>query len=68
MNFNQKLILDLSFGCVILSKFVYTNNNYNFNHSYSSVQSVVTLNVRAQNRLSENTLKISVPKSLRTNY
>jgi hypothetical protein len=50
MNLNQKLILGLSFGCFILSIFVDNNDN----SSYSSVQSVVTLNGRAQNRSSEN--------------
>ena len=64
MNLNQKLILGLSFGCVILSKFVNTNDKSNFNPSYSSVQSVVTLNGGAQNRSSENTPKISVPPAL----
>lgn len=50
MNLNQKLILGLSFGCFILSIFVDNNDN----SSYSSVQSVVTLNGGAQNRSSEN--------------
>ena len=49
MNLNQKLILGLSFGCVILSTFVYTNDTFNFNSSYSSVQSALTLNGGAQN-------------------
>ena len=49
MNLNQKLILGLSFGCVILSTFVYTNDTSNFNPSYSSVQSALTLNGGAQN-------------------
>lgn len=64
MNLNQKLILGLSFGCVILSTFVDTNDKSNFNPSYSSVQSVVTLNGGAQNKSSENTSKISVPQAL----
>ena len=64
MNLNQKLILGLSFGYVILSTFVDTKYKSNFNSSYSSVQSVVTLNGGAQNRSSENTLKISVPQAL----
>jgi len=64
MNLNQKLILGLSFGCVILNTFVDTNQKSNFNPSYSSVQSVVTLNGGAQNRSSENTPKISVPQAL----
>ena len=67
MNLNQKLILGLSFGCVILSTFVDTNDTSNFNPSYSSVQSVVTLNGGAQNRSSENTPKISVPQALEQN-
>ena len=54
MKLNQKLILGLSFVCVILSTFVNTNDNLNL--SYSSVQSVVTLNGGAQNRSSENTI------------
>jgi len=62
MNLNQKLILGLSFGCVILSRFVETNDKSNFNPSYSSVQSVVTLNGGAQNRSSGNTPKISLPQ------
>ena len=64
MNLNQKLILGLSFGYVILSTFVDTKDKSNFNSSYSSVQSVVTLNGGAQNRSSENTLKIFVPQAL----
>lgn len=52
MNLNQKLILSLSFGCIILSTFVDTNDKSNFNPSYSSVQEVVTLNGGAQNRSS----------------
>ena len=64
MNLNQKLILGLSFGYVILSTFVDTKDKSNFNCSYSSVQSVVTLNGGAQNRSSENTLKIFVPQAL----
>ena len=44
MNFNQKLIIGLSFGCLILSPFVDTNDNSIFNPSYGSLQSVVTLN------------------------
>ena len=63
MNLNQKLILGLSFGCVILSTFVGTNDESNFNPSYSSVQSVVRLNGGAQNRSSGNTPKISVPQT-----
>ena len=59
MNLNQKLIVVLSFGCLILSTFVDTNDKSNFNPSYSSVQSVVTLNGGTQNRSSENTPKIS---------
>ena len=62
MNLNQKLILGLTFGCVILSALVDTNDN--FNPSYSSVQSVVTLNGGAQNSSSENTPNISVPQAL----
>ena len=64
MNLNQKLILGLSFGCVILSTLVDTNQKSNFNPSYSSVQSVVTLNGGAHNGSSENTPKISVPQGL----
>lgn len=64
MNLNQKLILGLSFGCVILSTFIDTNQKSNYNPSYSSVQSVVTLNGGAPNRSSENTPKISVPQAL----
>ena len=64
MNLNQKLILGLSFECVILSTFVGTNDESNFNPSYSSVQSVVKLNDGAQNRSSGNTPKISVPQAL----
>ena len=64
MDFNKKLILSLSFGCVILSKFVDTNDNSNFNPSYSSIQSVVTLNGGAQNRSSET---IPVPPALEQN-
>ena len=67
MNLNQKLILGLSFGCVILSTFVDNNDKSNFNPSYSSVQSVVTLNGGAQNKSSENTPKISVPQALEQN-
>lgn len=44
MNLNQKLILGLSFGCVILSTFVDTTNKFHFNHNYSSVESVIILN------------------------
>lgn len=64
MNLNQKLILSLSFVYVILSKFVDTNDNSNFNLSSSSVQSIATLNGGAQNRSSENTPKISLPQAL----
>ena len=64
MNLNQKLILSLSFVCVILSQFVDTNDNSNFNLSSSSVQSIATLNGGAQNRSSENTPKISLPQAL----
>lgn len=60
MNLKQKLILGLSFGCVILSTFVDNNDKSNFNPSYS----VVTLNGGAQNRSSEYTPKISVPQAL----
>ena len=62
MNLNQKLILALSFGCVILS--IYTNDRSDFNPSYGSVQSVLTLNGGARNSSSENTPKISVPQAL----
>ena len=55
------MILGLSFGCVILSKFVDTNQNSSFNPSYSSIQSVVTLNGGGQNRSSGNT---PVPQAL----
>ena len=51
MNLNQKLIVILSFGCILLSTFVDTNEKSNFNPIYSSVQSVVTLNGGAQNKL-----------------
>lgn len=64
MNFNQKLILGLFFGCVILNPFVDNNDKSNFNPSYSSVQSVVRLNNGAQNRSSESTPKIPVPQAL----
>jgi hypothetical protein len=64
MNLNQKLILGLSFGCIILSTIVDTNDKCNFNPSYSSVQSVVTSNGGVPNRSSENTPKISVPQAL----
>jgi hypothetical protein len=67
MNLNQKLILGLSFGCVVLSTFVETNHKSNFNPSYSSVQSVVRLNGGAQNSSSGNTPKISVPRALEQN-
>jgi hypothetical protein len=63
MNLNQKLILGLSFGCVVLSTFVETNHKSNFNPSYSSVQSVVRLNGGAQNSSSGNTPKIAVPQT-----
>jgi len=59
MNVNQKLIISLSFGCVILSTFVDNNDKSNFNFSYNSVQSVVTLNGGAQNRSVENTSTVS---------
>jgi len=58
MNLNQKLILSLSLRCVILSTFVNTNDTSNFNPSYSSVQSALTLNGGAQNRSSENTANL----------
>ena len=58
MGLNQKLILGLSFGCVILSTFVETNDKSNLNTS--SVQSVVRLNGGESNRSSGNTPKISV--------
>ena len=64
MNLNQKLILVLTFGCIILSTFVENNDNSSFNPTYSSVQSVVTLNGGAQNRSFENPPKISVPQAL----
>ena len=64
MNLNQKLILGLSFGWIILSIFVDTNDTSNFNPSYSSVQSVLTLNGGAENRSSVNTPKISAPQAL----
>lgn len=67
MSLNQKLILGLSFRGVSLSIFVNINDPSNFNPSYSSVQLVVTLNGGAQNRLSENTPKISVPQALEQN-
>ena len=50
ISFNQKLILGLFFGCVVLNTFVDKNDTSNFNPSYSSVQSVVTLNGREQNK------------------
>ena len=62
MNLNQKLIIILSFGCVILSTFVDTHDNLTFNPSFSSVQPVVILNGGAQNRSSENIP--SVPPAL----
>ena len=58
------MILGLSFRCVILSKFVDTNQNSSFNPSYSSIQSVVTLNGGGQNRSSGNT---PVPQALKQN-
>ena len=51
MNPNKKLIVGLSFGCLILCPFVGNNDDSIF---YSSVQSVVTLNGGAQNQSSEN--------------
>lgn len=48
---------------IILSAFVGTNDKSNFTPSYSSVQSIVTLNGGAQNRSSENIPKISVPQA-----
>ncbi len=62
MNLNQKLILSLSFGSIILSTFVETEEQSNFNPSYSSVQKVVTLNGGELNRLLENT---AVPQALK---
>ena len=64
MNLNQKLILSLGFGCIILSTFVDTKDKSNFNPSFNSVQEVVRLNGGAHNRSSENT---SVPQALKQN-
>ena len=63
MNLIQKLILGLSFGYFVFSTFIETNDESNFNPSYSSVLSVVKLNGGVQNRLSENTPNISVPQT-----
>ncbi len=59
MNFNQKLIIGLSFGCLIFSLLVDTNDSSISNTSYSSIPAVVRLNGGADNRSSENI--ISVP-------
>ena len=64
MNLNQKLIISLSFGCIILSTFVDSNDKSNLNPSKTSVQKVVPLNGGAQNRSSKNT---SVPQVLKQN-
>ena len=64
MNLNQKLIISLSLGCVILSTFVDTNDKSNFNPSDNSIPSVVTLNAGVYNRSSESTTNISLPQSL----
>ena len=64
MNFNEKLILGSIFVCVILNTFVGNNDEFNFNPSYSSVQSVVTLNVGRQNRSLEYTPNTPLPQAL----
>ena len=60
MTFNQKLIVGLFFGCVILNSFVDTSDKSNLNPSYTSVQSVVRLNGEGQNTSSESTPRIPV--------
>lgn len=63
MNFKQKLIINLSFGCLILRP----DDNLIFNSSYNSLQPVLTLNGGTQNHSSENTSNISVPQALEQN-
>lgn len=59
---NLSKIIGLSFGFLLFSPFVDTNDNSIFNPSYSSVQYVVTFNGGGQNQSSENI--ISGPPSL----
>ena len=61
MRLNQKIMLGLSFVCVILCTSVEINDKSNL--SPSLVQSVVRLNGGEQNRSSGNTAKISVPQT-----
>lgn len=67
MNLNQKLILSLSLGYVILNTFISTNNTSDFNPSYNLVQSALTLHGRARNRLSKNIANISPPQAVEQN-
>ena len=41
---NQKLIISLSLGCIILSTLVNIKDKSTFNPSYNSVQEVLILN------------------------
>ena len=68
MKFNQKLILGFIFGCSILDFSLVSTNMFKMTHpnynNYSLVQSVVQLNFEAQSRLLQNTIVVSVEKTL----
>lgn len=63
MNLNQKLILGLSFGCVILNTLTDTTQKSNYNTS-SSVQSALTVNGGNQNKSSETIPNTSLTQAL----
>lgn len=66
MNLNQKLILGLSFGCVILNTLTDTTQKSNYNTS-SSVQSALTVNGGSQNKSSETIPNTSLTRALEQN-